>query len=937
MEAYSAACDGVRQVVLVGGESGGGKSRLVIEAASSCVRSGASVLVGQCVAELGSPYQPLAEPAAALLSAAPEDGDLADQLGLVAGRPSTGTQGGGRDYRPRLYAAVVEALRAAAEPRPLVLVLEDLHWAAPDGLQLLSYVVAHTADVPLLVLATHRTTAPDRTPTLVQALAGIYRLPGVQRVDLTALRVEDVADFLVHEGGESPDRAASAARALHRHTGGNPFLLREVWRDLAGRGGVAALRNGTIPAPECVRDTFQVRLDALPTPSRQMLELAAVLDDQVALDLLVALDERSAAPVGADAVLQGLDDAVAVGLLERVPGTGNEYRFLHALARQAVLDLMPPSRLTRFHAMAVDVLERRPGVDRWVQRLAHHSAGARALGYGGRAVRYLVDAARLADRALAHDEAAELYEQAAGLPEALDRRQELRLSAARSHFLAAAFPRAMELDEQVFDDGRPRERLAAAIGYEAASWHLGRRGHRATELLSSALAGVPRDATDALFVRAVAGLGRALAFTGAIAEGATVAARAIEMARALGRDDLLADALQAGHHIGTAPSSSALRLARAEELTALARRTGDLGHLCAAGYQRATIGYLRGDRHLVEEACADMMWAARTTGQPFWEYVSEGYEYCRHFVAGDLAAADRAAQAQWERGRLLGAAEQAEGPFGVQTYLVRRESGRLEQIRPLITGTERPADMWAPGLLALYTELGMTEPARQVLRWLLDEGLEYYESSADWPATLVFLTEAVLTVGDDVTARRLRPRLAEYAGLNLAAGLFVAVFGSADRYLGSLDSLLHRRGAGEELEAALDMDTRMRAPLYVAHSLVAQARHLRRIGAPVRQIRDVAERARQTAEPLGLQRVLRMLDTTAPRSTPTMDRPDGLTAREVEILRLLADGLSNRDIAEHLVISESTAANHVRSIFVKTGAANRTQAARYATTRNLLA
>jgi len=215
----------------------------------------------------------------------------------------------------------------------------------------------------------------------------------------------------------------------------------------------------------------------------------------------------------------------------------------------------------------------------------------------------------------------------------------------------------------------------------------------------------------------------------------------------------------------------------------------------------------------------------------------------------------------------------------------------------------------------------------------VDDDLDRYETSSTWPATLAFLTEAALYLGDDGTARLLRPRLAEYAGLNLVAEGFVALFGSADRYLGSIDSLLGRHDAWEELESALAMDTRMVAPLHVAHSLSAQVAHLRRVGAPSRQVQEIAERVRRTAEPLGLRRVLRAVGASSPAAA---DRPDGLTAREVETLRLLADGMSNRDIARTLVISESTAANHVRSIFLKTGAANRTQAARYAAANNLL-
>ena len=139
-------------------------------------------------------------------------------------------------------------------------------------------------------------------------------------------------------------------------------------------------------------------------------------------------------------------------------------------------------------------------------------------------------------------------------------------------------------------------------------------------------------------------------------------------------------------------------------------------------------------------------------------------------MAGDLDAAYLAASRQLERGRAMSAAERAEGPFGVEAYMVRREAGRLEQVRPLITGAERPEELWAPGLLALYTELRLSEPTARLLHWLLDGRLDRYENSSPWPATLAFLTEASLFLGDDGTAGFLRPRLAEYAGLNLAAG-----------------------------------------------------------------------------------------------------------------------------------------------------------------------
>jgi len=286
-------------------------------------------------------------------------------------------------------------------------------------------------------------------------------------------------------------------------------------------------------------------------------------------------------------------------------------------------------------------------------------------------------------------------------------------------------------------------------------------------------------------------------------------------------------------------------------------------------------------------------------------------------------------------GQRPAAAEDTEGPYGIQTYMVRRETGALEQIRPLITGQERPTAYWAPGLLALYTELQLDQATARLLRWLLDQELPRYQDSAQWPGVLAFLVEAALSLRDEAAARRLRPLLAEYAGLNLVAGQFVALFGSADRYLGAVDSLLNRGTPQEWFASALDMDTRMGAPVHQAQTLAAQVLHESRLGATGRRVEELVQQVRSIAEPLGLRRVLHMLPTVRSRSGAA-SRPDGLTARETEVLRLLADGLINRDIAERLVISENTAANHVRSILTKTGCGNRTQAAMYASAHGLL-
>ncbi|WP_448627802.1 helix-turn-helix transcriptional regulator [Geodermatophilus sp. URMC 64] len=916
-EIWAAVDAGLRQVVFLGGEPGGGKSRLLAEVSTALHRSGATVLLGTCAAEFGAPYQPFVEPIEALLARSLPERD-ADRLRTLAGQPAAADH----EHRRELFDSVVDAVRTAAGEAPLVLALEDLHWAGPAALQLLTYLVERTAECRLLVLGTHRTTAPDRSGALVGTIAQLYRLDGVRRLDLAGLDTEDIAEFLLAEGQLSLKRARSSAALLRDQTGGNPFFLRELWQDLSARGA----QPDDLRAPISVRDTVASRLERLPEVERRTLELAAVIGEDVDVAALLAAADTERA-----VTLTALDGAVASGLLEAPVGGG--IRFVHALARQAVLELMPASRRALRHAHVAGVLETTmPPSEARSQRLAFHYAQAAALGFTEQAVRYLTEAAQAADRSLAHEDAGAAYEQAAALAAVPAERDRLLHSAAASHLMGGDFGRARLLAERVAGTAGPRERLEAAILYEDAAWRPGLHGARAVELLTDGLHAVTGDPADPLRVRGMASLGRALAFTGATEVAATVGDHAIVLARSADDDHLLAHALQASLWNGMRPADMPTKLERAAELTTLARRTEEPRYLAQSAYFRGAIGYMRGDPDGLAQAQEDLLRAGRFSGEDFYAYVAGCMRYALQFVEGDLTGAQRTCDELLEFGEAFGS-DDTEGVSAVQSFMVRRESGALERIRPLITGEERPQDHWAPGLLALYTELGLDRPAARVLHWLLDGRLDRFQESAQWPAVLVFAVEAALRLGDQPAARTLRPMLDEYAGLNLVAGQFVAVFGAADRYRGALESLLGTGGAEELFAAALDLDERMEAPLHRAYTLVALARHLRRSGVRGARLDAVVAEARALAEPLGLRRVLDLLQA---EPEPRPAGPAGLTARETEVLRLLADGMLNREIAERLFISENTAANHVRSILAKTGSGNRTQAARFAVLHRLL-
>uniref|UniRef100_UPI00139677F1 helix-turn-helix transcriptional regulator n=1 Tax=Agromyces humi TaxID=1766800 RepID=UPI00139677F1 len=475
----------------------------------------------------------------------------------------------------------------------------------------------------------------------------------------------------------------------------------------------------------------------------------------------------------------------------------------------------------------------------------------------------------------------------------------------------------------------PRLRLRAAIGYEDASWRPGLLGHRALELLSAGLAAIPRDEDDPLYVQALGALARATAFTGAVDEAERIGDRAVELARAMGDPLVLASVLRSTATMTLRPRGIAKRQARALEMRALTRPM-DSEWMGAAILNVFANSYLLGDRARLDECEQELGMMSRHWGG-HWRYWVVCVRFGRALIAGRLDDADVACR-HLEQVESVFREDSDSSANALQSYMLRRESGRVEAVRRFVTGEESPTQRWAPGLLALYTELGLEGPTRRMLDWLLEHLAPNASDSAEWAARLAFMTEAALQLGDVAAAERLRPWLSEYAGLNLMSGIFVAPFGPADCYLGEVDSLLGTGTPLEHFERALDLAERTDAPLHVARTLAATATHLRRVDPGSREASEYAARARAIAEPAGMVRVLRSLDGGAAASD--LDT-NGLTARECEVIALIAEGRSNRDIATRLVISEHTAANHVRNILTKIGAENRTQAAMYARERGL--
>jgi DNA-binding CsgD family transcriptional regulator len=928
---------GDRQAVFIGGEPGAGKTRLAAEVAGRLADHGVAVLVGSSTADADVPYAPFAEALDRLLVAAPP-GSLAEPLadaGQQLRRLSTHVDRHLADAGPAddvggvrhaLFEAMTGFFRRLATDRPIALILDDLHWAQLPTLAMLEHLLIGCADVRMLMVATFRNTEPDRSEELTTRLADLHRFDGVRRLDLSGLDTDAIAEFVRRTQQLSAPSARTAAALLRDKTGGNPFFLTELCNDLETRGGIATLGSRqTVPAS--IGDAISRRLGGLGAPVRRVIEQAAVLGEAFDLPALIATSETELT-----ATLAAIDSAEGVGLIRAVPGSDGEFSFVHALTREAVIGGMAASRLRIMHARAAEALEGRADPS-LVPRLANHYLLAHVLGYHEQALRYARKAARMAERSLAYEDAAKWFERAASLPElSLADRARMSLGAAANHVRAGDFARARPIYERISVMDDPLVRLEAAVGYEDANWRSGVSDAKPADLLASALESCGLTTDDPRYVQALGSFGRALSFAGEAARAGEIGDRAIECARATGDPAVLLHTLTTSLWHGLAPDMCEVQLERSAEVARVAVARRDYEALGSASHFRAVVSYLTGRPEDLTAAVANLQRAAQASGQPVFGFVGACVEQGLAYLRGDFAATERWADIALRTSSLFGV-DLTEGTHGVQIFMIRRETGDLKRFAGFVDGSETFAGRWVPGLLALYTELRCERGMARALNHLLNRNFGDRTEEAQWPMELVFMLEAALELGNREAAHALRPFVARYAGKNLVAGQFVAAFGSADRYLARIAALNGDYPSAERhFEEALEMDRRMGSVVHVSETLARQA-----LFAASRdraeEARRLADEARRVAEPVGQTRILDLVDGLL-ASSP--EGPDGLTDREVEVLRLLAQGLSNRAIGQRLFISTNTAANHVRSILLKTGAANRTQAAMYAADHELL-
>jgi class 3 adenylate cyclase/tetratricopeptide (TPR) repeat protein len=437
-DALLSALRGDGGVVVIGGDAGMGKSRLVSELRARAVRLGATVMSGACAeAELSLPYLPFLEAIGNHLSTQDVPalrerlGSAADELAQLFPQMGRPQPSGGEPLQAklRLFEAILLLLADAARGCGLLLVLEDLHWADPATRELIDYATRRLRSTNVLVLATYRTDELHRKHALLPTIQGWRRSGQARLIEIAPLEPDDVKRMVLAIFDEQ-DLSDEFRDFLYQRTEGNPFVLEEMLRDAIDRGDVFKTDTGwdrkslhDMRIPRTVRDTILARLQALDREQVEVLSAAAVLGQTFDVPTLVETTGRSQA-----AVLSALEACVTHQLLEDADALGR-YAFRHALTREAVYEDMIVPRRQQLHAKIADVLRTRSSA-RPVE-LAHHLLMA---GRYDEAVVMCVAAAGAAVKAHAYSDAASLLERA--IPHVKDEVQRSRLmcEAADAHW-----------------------------------------------------------------------------------------------------------------------------------------------------------------------------------------------------------------------------------------------------------------------------------------------------------------------------------------------------------------------------------------------------------------------------------------------------------------------------------------------------------------------
>jgi tetratricopeptide (TPR) repeat protein len=665
-------------LLLVSGEPGIGKTRLVRELCTEVHVAGDRVLVGECYAEGGAPYAPFAQilrrafrdGAGEQLAAALPDFVLADLLTLAPGlhlrfpevppNPSLDP----KSEQQRLFENVVAFCQALCDRAPLLLVLEDAHWADSGSLALLRHLARRTRRQPLLLVATYREVELDQTRPFQEVLLDLNRERLATRLRLSRLDREGTHDMLAVLFAE--EITPEFLVGIYTETEGNPFFVEEVCKALVETGQVYFVDGAwdrpdmeELEIPQSVRVAIQSRVAKMPPDCQEMLRLAAILGREFEFETLFAASEA-----GEEGLIETLESAGRAQLVEEVSsGRDVTFAFTHALIPATLSEGVSTLRRRRLHRRAAAAIERLHPDD--YEALAHHYAEA---GDEERARVYHTQAGERASAAYANVEAEGHYRAALELVEVEAGRVDLLWELGRVLDRQSRYEEAIEVWRQGIAQYQALGEQAGVARLYArsarAAWYLGDtpRGLRLCREGMAAVAGAPEspDLADLLHETA-----RACFFNGLPDEAASLCGQALEMAERLGAVRVQAEALATLAILPDVPYEEALSvLTRAIELAESA------GLLDQAARAHHNLGSALIDPEASREHFLQAAELERQRGEILGELFHASNAAEHSLYLGDLAAVEEILPSLWQ---LLDAAEEP----GLVTMGLRRLEAML--------------------------------------------------------------------------------------------------------------------------------------------------------------------------------------------------------------------------------------------------------------------
>jgi DNA-binding CsgD family transcriptional regulator len=879
---WEEATSGRRRVVLLLGEAGIGKSRLAAETALVADHGGALVLVGHCDREALVAYQPFVEAMTGLLELLPDavaasalrrgGKELARLLPGLAASASHGAiedAGSPEAARYRLYEAVAGLVTSAAHDTPVMLALEDLHWADPPTLQLLTHLVRRADRSRLLVLGTVRTVRPEGA--VLGLLGDLRREHDADVVWLQGLDAAEIEALVTVDPGGMTDQPSDVRRRLaeqlHAETEGNPFFVRELLRYRAPatprRSGGEAVRRGV---PATVRDVIVRRVETLDAATRQVMSVAAIVGRRFRLDLVA-----QASDISPDRFLGALEDAQACGLLSEAADHPAWLDFSHALVRETLENELSPERRRRLHRRVAELLETEDR-DGHVAELARHFHAAATPADYEEAVHYACAAAEQATSKLAYERSAELYGQALdalALASTVDlaRRFEVLLARAVSYRRAGllelarqAATDAAEMARQLGDPERIAD-AALAVGDAAPVWST---DPQLVALLERALDKIDeRDQRRG--ARLLARLAQAAYYSAPTDRRRGLTKQALALAHAARDDTTLASVLAAQHVALWGPADVEERLAIAGELVAVAERLGDQ-ELALQGHAWRLVDLLEiGDVAAADIAISTHARLARDLGQPLHVRDSALWAATRALLDGRFDDAARESQRALALGRRAGDPH-AEMFWWAQRYwLVLEQDASTGDMRVLLETYQVQAaryphvPAWQAKIALLHARLGDQQAAAALAAQLSAERFAELPRDAVWVAGLYYLAEVTAFLGDHTQAGPLYELLLPFAARLVVVDRALLCLGSISRVLGLLAALLaDRTKATQHLRDALAKHEGMGARPLAARTQLDLARLLRDDTATTEAAEHLAS-ARATATELGMSRLLKQI------------------------------------------------------------------------------